>query len=164
MIILPHMETAQSLIGLKEVPGDKDNRSIVEWAQLIGDPVTSQYKHDSVPWCGLFVAHCLTHNGIEPVKDPLWALNWVKFGTKVKPGFGAIMSFQRPSGGHVGFYISEDKTTYHILGGNQSDMVNVARIEKTRFKGASFPTEIMHLFVEGPIIKKFAGPLSINEA
>ncbi len=38
--------------------------------------------------------------------------------------------------GHVGMYVGEDKTHYHVLGGNQSDSVSIARIEKGRLLGA----------------------------
>ncbi|MEM8948079.1 MAG: hypothetical protein AAGA21_20560 [Pseudomonadota bacterium] len=41
--------------------------------------------------------------------------------------------------GHVGFYWAEDETTYHILGGNQSNEVNVSRYKKDRFLRARWP-------------------------
>ena len=46
--------------------------------------------------------------------------------------FGDILVFSRGNGGHVGFYVGEDDTCYHVLGGNQSNMVNVTRILKSR--------------------------------
>ena len=41
--------------------------------------------------------------------------------------------------GHVSFYFAEDERSYHILGGNQSNMVNVARLERNRFLAARWP-------------------------
>jgi hypothetical protein len=54
------------------------------------------------------------------------------FGNYAPPGLGTILVFSRGSGGHVGVYMGEDSTHYHVLGGNQSDRVSVARIPKTR--------------------------------
>jgi hypothetical protein len=39
----------------------------------------------------------------------------------------------------VGFYHREDSTAYHVLGGNQSNAVNVARLDKGRLLGARWP-------------------------
>lgn len=41
--------------------------------------------------------------------------------------------------GHVGFYVSEDSGTYHILGGNQSNAVTITKVRKGRFLGARWP-------------------------
>ena len=49
------------------------------------------------------------------------------------------MVFSRTGGGHVGFYVGEDKDAYHILGGNQSDMVSIARVAKDRHVATRWP-------------------------
>ena len=49
---------------------------------------------------------------------------------------GHILTFTRNGGGHVGIYVGEDTTCYHVLGGNQSNQVNVMRIEKSRLSQA----------------------------
>jgi hypothetical protein len=74
------------------------------------------------------------------------------------------MVFSRKGGGHVGFLLSEDADTYHILGGNQSDTVNVARIAKSRFVGARWPKGYEHLHSPVRIKRTFDGQLSENEA
>jgi hypothetical protein len=38
------------------------------------------YVTDSTPWCGLLAAVVMKRAGWDPVKNPLWALNWSKFG------------------------------------------------------------------------------------
>jgi hypothetical protein len=49
---------------------------------------------------------------------------------------GDVLVFTRHGGGgHVGFYVGEDETCYHVLGGNQSNMVNTTRILKSRCFG-----------------------------
>lgn len=122
----------RKLIGIKEVPGQGDNIEILKWAETLG--LEKTYKQDNIPWCGLFVAYVCHMADKTPVKDPLWAKNWQKFGTEQKIAMlGDIMVFQRDGGsGHVGFYVGEDSLCYHILGGNQSDMVCIIRIRKER--------------------------------
>ena len=134
---------AQRLLGVKENKAG-DNPVILDWADDLGIP----YKHDDIPWCGLYVAHCLGSTLTrEPLpNNPLGARNWMRFGAPTSPKAGAIMVFWRisPSGfkGHVGFYAGEDGGAFHILGGNQSDKVSVARIAKNRLLGARWPVPV----------------------
>jgi uncharacterized protein (TIGR02594 family) len=118
---------ALKLYGTKETPGDADNPIILEWAREVG--LQSVYRHDSVAWCGLTMAVAAKRAGKSLPTDPLWALNWAKFGNKVTDGakLGDVLVFKRQGGGHVGLYVGEDDTCYHVLGGNQSDMVNIVR-------------------------------------
>lgn len=86
--------------------------------------------------CGLFLAEICKRAGLVTnltPKESLWALNWSKFGTKQPVAMlGDVLTFKRNGGGHVGLYVGEDDVCYHILGGNQSNMVNITRIEKSR--------------------------------
>lgn len=129
--------TAVSLIGTKEIKGATHSKEIMSWAKELG--IEKLYNADEIPWCGLFMAYVCLKSGIEigiSAKDSLWALNWNKFGTKqTKAMLGDVLTFKRSTGGHVGIYVGEDDKHYHVLGGNQSDMVNVTRIEKTRCAG-----------------------------
>lgn len=117
--------------GTHEVPGSKDNPDILEWADELG--LKNQYTHDSIPWCGLAIAIAAKRAGKPVVKDPLWAANWAKWGTKVSVAMlGDVLVFSRPGGNHVAIYVGEDKTHYHILGGNQGDQISIVRIDKDR--------------------------------
>lgn len=119
------------LIGVKEIVGKQHSQEILRWASEVG--LEKTYTNDEIPWCGLFMAFVAKKSGLEGVKDPLWALNWNKFGTKQSVAMlGDVLTFKRGSGGHVGIYVGEDALCYHILGGNQSNMVNVTRIQKSR--------------------------------
>ena len=75
--------------------------------------------------------------------NPLGARSWGKLGISCKAQPGAVMVFWRESKqsgkGHVGFYVAEDDMAFHILGGNQSDAVNVKRVPKDRFVEARWP-------------------------
>ncbi|MFH6944623.1 TIGR02594 family protein [Flavobacterium sp. FlaQc-50] len=125
---------ALKLLGIKEVPGQGDNITILKWAEALG--LEKTYRKDDIPWCGLFVAYVCKVAGVDGVKDPLWARNWTNFGTKQTVAMlGDILVFVRDGGGHVGFYVGEDSSSYHVLGGNQSDMVCITRIRKERCIG-----------------------------
>lgn len=118
-------------IGVKEIVGKAHNPVILGWAKELG--LDKVYTEDEIPWCGLFVAYCAKMAGLEVVSKPLWALSWSTWGSDVsEPMLGDVLTFKRDGGGHVGIYIGEDKTHYHILGGNQNNLVSVSRIAKTR--------------------------------
>lgn len=135
---LPWMQSAYSLIGTKETPGPRSTQEIMDWAKVT--EVTETYSGDNVAWCGLFVAFCMADNGLPIIDTPLWAKSWNSYGTSlIVPQFGAIMVFTREGGGHVGFYVDEDSESYHILGGNQTDSVNVEHHSKPTCIGHRWP-------------------------
>lgn len=118
-------------LGVKEFVGKEHNPVILGWAKNLG--LERIYTNDEIPWCGLFVAECCRAAGLEVVERPLWALNWAKYGTPVtEPMLGDVLTFKRNGGGHVGIYVGEDSTHYHVLGGNQNNSVSVSRIAKNR--------------------------------
>lgn len=159
------MDEARRLMGVKEVAGSGSNQAILDWATALGIP----YSTDDIPWCGLFVAHCVGATmPREPLPtNPLGARNWQRFGDKLAtPGEGAIMTFWRVSKtsglGQVGFYNGEDDQAYHILGGNQSDQVSIARVGKDRFLEARWPAGAAAM--SGRVIRRRTdGTLSQNE-
>jgi uncharacterized protein (TIGR02594 family) len=140
---MPWFEEAQRLVGVKELAGHRNNNVILDWATGTGIP----YKSDDIPWCGLFVAHCVGSTlSSEPLPtNPLGARNWRKFGAPCAPCLGAVLVFWRvsPNGfkGHVGFYAGQEGNgIFHVLGGNQADSVSVARIAKDRLLEARWPS------------------------
>lgn len=166
----PWIETAKGYIGLREKRGSGNNQKILNWAKIVGGWTADYYKRDSIPWCGLFVAICMIQNGIKPSPEALraksWKSNWPMGKRLRSPCFGCILVFTRKGGGHVGFYISEDKHYYHVLGGNQSDMVNITKIAKSRCIGFMWPKESRFDKYLGKkrIYKRFSGKVSYNEA
>lgn len=118
-------------LGVKEFVGKEHNPVILAWAKNLG--LERIYTNDEIPWCGLFVAECCRAAGLEVVERPLWALNWAKWGNPVTEAMlGDVLTFKRNGGGHVGIYVGEDNTHYHVLGGNQNNSVSVSRIAKSR--------------------------------
>ena len=152
-------------LGTPEVPGPASNQKILQWAGALG----IRYSGDDIPWCGLFVAHCIGATlTAEPLpNNPLGARNWEKFGTRCSVALGAVLVFWRGSRdgdfGHVGFYHGEDDTAFHVLGGNQSDSVSVARVGKDRLLAVRQPATVPEL-TGGPIHRSRSGNLSDNEA
>ena len=117
------------LYGTIETPGPGNNPLILKWATSIG--YGNVYNRDEIPWCGLVIAYAAQQAGWDVPLNPLWARNWLKWGTPTSPAMlGDVLVFPRGQGGHVAFYVGEDKTHYHILGGNQSDKVCIVRRAK----------------------------------
>jgi len=124
---------ALNLYGTKEIVGDKHNPEILNWAKEIGGWVADYYKADEIPWCGLFVGICAQRAGFPFNQKMLGAKNWKEWGqSRSIAKLGDVLIFNRDGGGHVGFYIAEDTSAYHVLGGNQGNAVSIVRIEKTR--------------------------------
>ena len=151
-------------LGVKEIVGRTHNPVIMGWAKDLG--LDKVYTEDEIPWCGLFIAHCAHTAGTQVVDRPLWALNWAKYGNKVDvPMLGDILTFKRNGGGHVGIYVGEDATYYHVLGGNQNNSVSVSRIAKSRLHQArrtawkvAQPTNVRKVILEAK------GTITTNEA
>jgi len=161
------MREARRYMGLKEVPGKQSNSTIMGWAKRMGGWVASFYIDDDIPWCGLFVNNSIAVTlPQEPLPaNPLGALNWIKFGKALTlPCLGAILVFRRDGGGHVGFYVGEDETHYHVLGGNQSNSVSITRILKTRLVGIRWPTTGPAYQVGRVWLNSQGVPVSKNEA
>jgi uncharacterized protein (TIGR02594 family) len=161
-------QEARRLLGVREGAGvDINNRKILDWADDLGIP----YKSDDIPWCGLFVAHCIGSTLTrEPLPaNPLGARSWLKFGARCTPAPGAVLIFWRGSRtgwkGHVGFYAGEEANgVYHVLGGNQSDKVSIARISADRLLEARWPATVISN-ASGPLVLAAGDTiLSQNEA
>lgn len=160
------MEIAQKRMGIKEIPGVKHNPVIMQWAKNLG--VEANYRSDEVSWCGLFVGDVIK-TALPNEKLPsnvLGARQWLTFGVEVTPSYGAVMVFWRgsPQGwhGHVAFYVGEDDKYYYVIGGNQSNSVNIAKILKSRLLGARAPKTAK--FTEKKSYMSSYSPVSKNEA
>ena len=106
----------------------------------------------------------MVENGLNPPSIAVRASAWGDWGTKLTRGTpGAILVFTRSGGGHVGFYVSEDAATYHVLGGNQSDSVSITKIAKDRCTAIRWPAGVPAP-TAGPVVKQFNGRLSTNES
>ena len=136
---LPWISEAKTALGRNEAP---DSNWLMDWLKRDGRTLGDPSKN---AWCGDFVETCIRMAlPDEPLlgalgTNPYWARNWLLFGQETKPVTGAVLIFERGSGGHVGFAVGQDETHFFVLGGNQSDAVTIARIAKSRLLGARWP-------------------------
>lgn len=161
------LTAARGKLAVRETPGPASNPTIIGWAKRVGAKALGiAFNGDDVPWCGLFAAVCVTEAGLKPPPIAIRAKSWATWGDPLDPkrlAPGAILVFERPGGGHVGFYVGEDDTAYRVLGGNQSDAVTYTRIAKDRCVARRWPAGLP--VIGAPVRLSVAGvPLSRNEA
>lgn len=163
------LKAARALIGTREAAGAANNPTILGWAKLLGIKVLGiAYNADSVPWCGLFVANCLRAGGVDlaAMKVGVRAKAWATWGSAIaadRLAPGAILVFEREGGGHVAFYVGEDASHYHVLGGNQGDQVSIMRLAKSRCIARRWPAGWPVL--GAPVrLSSNGAPVSRNEA
>lgn len=154
---------ARAKLGVREVAGPGNSSVIMGWAKKLGGAVLGiAYGADSIPWCGLFVAQCITEAGLKPPPIAVRAKAWATWGEACQPQRGAVLVFQRDGGGHVGFYHGETATAYQVLGGNQGDAVSLALIAKDRCIAIRWPKGVAQSGQRVSVA--FGGKLSVNEA
>lgn len=164
------IKLALAEFGVAEVVGKGSNRTIISWRDELNQAGVKieGYSGDDIPWCGLFAAiicYRRLKNAAEVVKDPLWARNWAKYGVKApQAGLGDVLTFVRNGGGHVGFYVGEDSSCYHVLGGNQSNKVCITRVEKSRCIAVRRPPYVTVPAAVKPYSLAASGSISSNEA
>jgi uncharacterized protein (TIGR02594 family) len=150
-----------------EKPGKKSNREIMALAKEAD--VEKIYTSDEIAWCAVAMVALALRSGKKVAftgYDRLRAKSFLKFGSPIeKPEFGDVLVFDRPGGGHVGLYVGEDTTSYHVAGGNQANQFSVVRILKTRVTQArrpdysiGKPTSVKQIFLSA------TGIVSQNEA
>lgn len=156
------LTAAKQNLGVREIVGPKHNPTIMGWLSRL----KSWIKDDETPWCGTFVAAMMQEAGLPYPKEFPRARAWADYGSNLRADRiapGAILVFVRQGGGHVGFYVGEDKTFYHVLGGNQGNSVSVVSIAKARCIAIRWPKG--EPVIGGPVWPKVAaGPVSTNEA
>lgn len=171
--VAPWLAVARALTGTRELAGGHSNPLIISWAKEIGDRYpdlkgnVGWYNNDAIAWCGLFQAYCMAKVGHKPPAAPLGAVNWYRAwndGVRLSgPALGAIVVMTRSGGGHVTLYEGEDGDYWFGRGGNQSDMVNVARFPKSRpLLGYMWPTGYP-LPPIGPVRMSFAGAVDATK-
>jgi len=164
---LPWMREITSVFGMHEV---RDNVALSRWlrsdGRFLGDPA-------QLPWCGDAIDTAfrltLTKEVLPPKleENPYWARHWSEFGQACPPVFGAVVTFSRGSGGHVGFLIgvSRDGKLLRVRGGNQSDMVTDSWIGAHRLLASRWPSSVStRLQKPAPVLDYDGGFVSTNEA
>jgi len=149
----------RTLTGTKEVPGEASNPKIMAMNDTIAQTYPEMasycagYTDDSVPWCGLTVAYCMTMAGIRPVFGPtdtdrwMWAQAWAadpeNFKPVGRPVAGSIVVMTRSGGGHVTLFEELDGNgNWRCRGGNQSDAVNVQSYDPDTVIAVVWPADV----------------------
>lgn len=134
-------DLAQRFVGIKELPGPKDNPFILAMLQLD----TPWPPHDEVAWCSAFV-NFVCHLLRLPRSKSLAARSWLTVGQAIdlsaaEVGFDVVIVkrgadsapgpevIQAP--GHVGFYGGAGQ----LLAGNQGNAVSLAPFDPAMVLG-----------------------------
>lgn len=164
--------------GTLEAPGEADNPKIICWQDELetaglGRVYAGVYRHDAIPWCGLFMAIAAHRANFErrPERNPpklyLAALEWASFGVSVPKGaaaLGDVLVFKRKGGGHIGLYVGYDASAFHVLGDNQSDRVSITRLSRNRLVAVRRPAYRAQPANVRQIPLAASRSLSVNEA
>lgn len=179
---LKHVAEARKYVGLKEIKGSKHEAKILQLIKsaekatkqnlswLFGKDSKGVTKYnDETAWCGSFLGGVFADVGLghKIPKDFYRAKDWEKAGTKLdKPAYGCVVTFTRDGGGHVGIVVGKTKAgNLKVLGGNQSDAVNIADFVPSRataFRWVSAGVVPEQHRYDLPILP--AGRISTNEA
>jgi uncharacterized protein (TIGR02594 family) len=152
---------ASEQIGMKEISGAQHNDTIVE---MFADVGHSWVKDDETAWCAAAIGSWLKQAGL-PHTGKLNARSYTTWGETVdlenaQPGDVVVFWRGSPDGwqGHVGFFVRNAGTHIEVLGGNQSNAVNIARypisrlLSVRRWKAANKkPSQKPHTSPRAPI-------------
>lgn len=125
------LEIAFTQYGVYEY-AEGQNPEVMKFFHEIGQ---TWVQDDETAWCSAFVNWCCMKAGL-PYTKKLNARSWLEIGEPIlppieRPRLGDIVIFWRIAKdseyGHVAFYINQDKDYVYVLGGNQSNQVNVSR-------------------------------------
>lgn len=141
--IPPWMEEMLRRKGLHE---NRNHNELHAWLKSAGSAVDPA----ETPWCGDAVETAILRalpDAAVPA-NPMASIKWLKFGRELdEPTYGAVLVFWRgsPDGwqGHVGFYVGESDSHYHVLGGNQSNAITITKLTRDRLRpgGIRWPDE-----------------------
>lgn len=154
------VKEARKFIGLTETKGSVHTPEIVQFWK---DIKRGGIKDDETPWCAAFVGAMLERVGIRSSRFES-AKSYLQWGETLKePILGCIVVFSRSGGGHVGFVVGKDsKGNLLVLGGNQSDQVNIRAFSRERVVGYRWPSGFMFERHELPVLN--SAQISNNEA
>ncbi|EDV5649303.1 TIGR02594 family protein [Salmonella enterica] len=141
---------ARRYIGEREIKGARHNPLIV---QMWRDIKRGGIKDDETPWCAAFTGAVLERVGIKSTRFES-AGSYLGWGSQLlQPALGCVAVFTRDGGGHVGFVVGEtDGGDLLVLGGNQSDAVNIRSFPRSRVSGYRWPVGVPDLPQDLPVL------------
>jgi uncharacterized protein (TIGR02594 family) len=128
-------EIARGEEGVKEFSGAADNPEVVKYLKSCAELGGVHQRNDETAWCSAFVNWCVEQAGFEGTESAA-ARSWMQWGRPITaPRVGCIVVLRRtnnPAFGHVGFFVKATDRLVFLLGGNQSDAVNVTAFDRSR--------------------------------
>ena len=145
MMQITAFQIAERFIGIRELPGAKDNPFVMSMLKLDN----SWPQNDETPWCSAFTNYVAWLLRL-PRSKSLMARSWLQVGQPIElgdamPGFDVCI-FKRGGGnqpgpdvinapGHVAFFAGITGNRVHVLGGNQDDSVSVSSYAVSKLLG-----------------------------
>ena len=139
------LRTAESFIGVREVPGPKHNPEVVGWIRRFARNLKSKWalSRDETPWCAVFVSMVLEKCGYVPTYNAL-AASYITWGKPSRPVPGAIVVLRHKSAGpdkatgsRTGYHVTFLKrlTKHYIVcvGGNQRNSVRCSYYPRSKY-------------------------------
>lgn len=129
-------ELAKAEVGTVEW-GQGDNPKVISYFRDAGHP---QVSNDETAWCAAFVGAMLNRSGGKGT-GLLTARSYLDWGVPVDrkdAREGDIVVFTRGNStwqGHVAFFVKDNDSTITVLGGNQSNSVNLTNYSSSRLLG-----------------------------
>lgn len=128
---------ARKEVGTSEIFGTRHNPRILEYHAK----TKLGARDDETAWCASFVCWCLEEAGVKSTQSA-WAkdfMNWGKAISELRLGAICVLS-RGDNSGHVAFLERWDDERLWLLGGNQSNGVNITSFPRSRLLGVRWPT------------------------
>lgn len=132
------IDIALNEYGIHETPSPNDsNPRVLEYFSASGNSWVKDDTNNA--WCSAFACFVAKTAGL-PNTGSLLARSWLNAGQPTaNPQMGDYAVFWRDdlggTHGHVSIFIKEDGDNIWVLGGNQSDQVNISAYPKSRLLG-----------------------------
>lgn len=121
----------------KEIPGQESNPKILEVYKAVDGLNNIELNDDEVAWCSCFANWCVQRAGGRGTRSAM-ARSWLNWGLESDGQIGDIVVLKRGNSawqGHVGFLVKKDLLNIQVLGGNQSNTVNIQSYPKSSVLG-----------------------------
>lgn len=112
----PWIKVAKTQVGVNDA--GSVNGQVSQYLQVVGIDRTGG---DHVPWCSAFANWVMKQVGIRGSMDAR-AISWQNWGQAVAPGTIGCIAVQPH---HVAFYLGTNNGKATLLGGNQSNSVDI---------------------------------------
>ena len=122
--------------AVTEKTGAVHERRVLQYFHDLGH---TWVKDDETAWCSAFAGWVCKEAGVS-YSDKLNARSWLAVGketTSPEQGDVVVLWREKKAGwkGHVGFFVTKRDGYIYILGGNQSNMVNISKYPESRLLG-----------------------------